>query len=271
MHRLMLFALLISAAGAAEPLTMVDGYAFLQVTVNGRPFRMLLDTGASSCALASDAAERAGLRYNHRVVVETEAGTRTVGASTAQVRVGSIEALDAEILVQPIDAVRQVDPKADGVLGQSFLGRFPFLVDYRKKRLLIGGEAEESGAALGTLLAAELVEGRLVVSVTLVEGGRPWRLAFDSGSQYLLLECGGGCPRFIEHAGIRTILTNLGDCKAEQGYLRRVQVGDIAVARPEALLIHRMPRPGREEGLLPVRMFSAVYVDAAHNQIRLAR
>jgi clan AA aspartic protease (TIGR02281 family) len=271
MHRLMLFALLISTARAAEPLTMVDGFAFLQVTVNGRPFRMLLDTGASSCVLAPDAAERAGLRYNHRVVVETEAGTRTVGASTAQVRVGNIEAFDAEIVVQPIDGIRKVDRKADGVLGQSVLGRFPFLVDYRKRRLLIGREAEESGAALGTLLAAEQVEGRLVVPVTLVKGGRPWRLAFDSGSRYLLLECGGGCPRFVEHTGIRTIYTNLGDCKVEQGYLRRVQVGDVTVARPETLLIHRMPRPGREEGLLPAHMFSAVYVDAARNQIRLAR
>src|SRR5215471_14835125 len=181
MYRLMLFAFLIfPAAHAAVPLTIVDGYAFLQVAVNGHVFRMLLDTGASSCALAPDAAERAGLHYNHRVVVETEVATRTVAAASARVEVGSLEAFDAEILVESIDGVRKVDPKADGILGQSFLSRFPFLVDFKRRSLLIGGEAEERGVTLGTLLAAEQVEGRLVVPVTLVDGGRPWRLALDS-------------------------------------------------------------------------------------------
>jgi hypothetical protein len=232
---------------------------------------MLLDTGASSCALAPDAAEYAGLRYDHRVVVETEAGARTVAASIARVAVGNMEAFDAEVVVQPLDGVRKVDPKADGVLGQSFLGRLPFLVDYKRKRLLIGAEAEERSVGLGAPLPAERLDGRMVVPVTLTEGGRPWWLALDSGSRYMLIECGGGCPRLAVHTGIGAIRTNFGECNVEQGRLRRVQVGDFALSRPEALLLDRTPGPGREEGLLPARMFSAVYVDAARRQVRLAR
>ena len=267
----MLLALVISGAHAAENLSVVEGYAFVQVSVNGHPFRMLLDTGASSCALNPEAARKAGLIYNHRVVVDTSAGSRTVPAANARVAVGSVEAFDAEILAQSIDGVRGVDSSVDGVLGQSFLGRFPYLIDYKKKRLLIGPEANERAATLGEALQAEQIEGRMVVGVKLAEGGRNWWLALDSGSQRLLVECGNGCPRLAEHIGDGEIRTNFGSRKAERGYLRRAEVGKLAIARPEALLIEGAPRPGREDGLLPARLFSAVYVDAARNQVRVAR
>jgi hypothetical protein len=270
MSRLLLLALMISTVQAATPLTVIDGYAFVRVTVNGQPFRMLLDTGHSSCALAPEAAQRAGLAYNHRVVVDTKAGSRTVPAASAHIAVAD-QIFDAEILAQSIEGVRKVDPKADGVLGQSFLDRLPYLIDYRNKRLLLGAEADERAATLGAPISAEQVEGRLVLPVILTDGGHPWRLALDSGSRHLLVECGSGCPRLAEHIGVGRILTNFGECHAEQGYLRRAQVGDITIARPEVLLIESVAQPGREDGLLPTRILSAVYVDAGHKQVRLAR
>ena len=157
MSRLMLLALIASASQAAVPLRVIDGYAFVQATVNGHPLRMVLDTGASSCALAPEAADRVGLRYDHRVVVESTTGTMTVGAGIANISLGDNQTADAEILRQPVDAVRGVDPRADGVLGQSFLGRFPYLINYKKKRLWIGPEADEQAVALGAPLAAERV------------------------------------------------------------------------------------------------------------------
>jgi hypothetical protein len=74
-----------------------------------------------------------------------------------------------------------------------------------------------------------------------------------------------------EHIGVGRILTNFGDRKVDQGYLRRAQVGDLAIARPEVLLIESVAPSNREDGLLPTRIFSAVYVDASHSQVRLAR
>jgi hypothetical protein len=262
---------MIHTAQAAVRLDVIDGYAFVQVAVNGHPFRMLLDTGASSCALASEAGRRASLAYDHRVVVETKAGNRTVPAASARITVGEFQAVDAEILVQSIDGVRKVDPEADGVLGQSFLGRYPYLIDYKKKRLLIGPDADARAAGLGAPIRAQQVEGRLMLPVNLLDGGRSWRLTLDSGSLHLLVECGQGCPGVAEHIGIGRIQTNFGDCKVERGYLRRAQVGNVTIVRPETLLVESTAQPGREEGLLPTRIFSAVYVDSRHNQVRLAR
>src|SRR5215472_2528939 len=125
MTRLMLFAILIHAVCAEEKLAVVDGYAFVQVRVNGKgPFRMLVDTGASSCTLSNEAATAAGLVYDHRVMVATAAGEHVLpAAGETRVQAGTVQASGVEMLAGPIDAVRQVDPNADGILGQSFLGR----------------------------------------------------------------------------------------------------------------------------------------------------
>jgi clan AA aspartic protease (TIGR02281 family) len=271
MARWILFAVLAGAAQAEVPLSVKGGYAFVQVLVAGQPFRMLLDTGASSCALTPEAARKAGLKYDHRVAVDTAAGSKVVPAGTARVSVGNVEAFDTEILAQSIDAVKTVDRNVDGVLGQSFLGRFPFLIDYKNKHLLIGVEADERAATVGAPIDTEEVAGRMVLPVALAEHGRTWRLALDSGSRRLLVECGYGCPRLAEHMGEAQIRTNAGDCSARQGYLRRIEIGKLAIGRVETLLIESAPQPGREEGLLPTAMFSAVYVNAGRNQVRLQR
>ena len=48
MSRLMLLAILISGAHAAENLTVIDGYAFVQVSVNGQVFRTTVDAEDTS-------------------------------------------------------------------------------------------------------------------------------------------------------------------------------------------------------------------------------
>ena len=269
MSHLLLLALFLQASYGAERLALIEGYAFVKVAVNGHAFRMLLDTGASSCALTPEAARRAGLAYDHRVVVETPAGNVVVPAATAHVELGTHN-LDAEILAQPLDGVRNVDSAADGVLGQSFLGRFPVLIDYKNKRLLIGAEAEQQSGTLSSPVSAERVQGRMVVPVTLGDG-KTWRLALDSGSERLLLECGRGCPRLAGYPGDTTILTNAGERQAQTGVVKGVRIGPIALSRAETLVITRTPAADREDGLLPAHLFSVVYVDPARNQVRFGK
>ena len=52
-----------------EKLTIVNGFAFVDVSIGGKgPFRMMIDTGATSCSLSPESAKAAGLVMDYRVV-----------------------------------------------------------------------------------------------------------------------------------------------------------------------------------------------------------
>src|ERR1019366_7992667 len=72
---------------------LVDGYAFVEVVINHRgPFRMLADSGATSCAMTPDAGPAAGLVYDHQVLLNAETGgERPIPAAYATVGVESVE------------------------------------------------------------------------------------------------------------------------------------------------------------------------------------
>lgn len=109
------------AAGvAARPNTETlfadrQGHFATDVTIDGRRLRMLVDTGATSCALTYEDAERAGLRVgpaDFRVPVQTANGT----TYAARVRIPSMRV--GNIVVQGVDGV--VMPR--GLLSTSLLG-----------------------------------------------------------------------------------------------------------------------------------------------------
>jgi hypothetical protein len=79
-----------------------------------------------------------------------------------------------------------------------------------------------------------------------------------------------GCPR-MERTGTGKIVTNAGHRDVEQGVLKRIDVGELAILRAETLLVEDSPGSGREDGLLPTHLFSAVYVDAGRRLVRLGR
>src|SRR5215468_2670542 len=94
----LLAALLVSIAGATAPLlenparmVLVDGYAFVSATINGHgPFILLIDTGASACALSPDLAKAAKLAFDQRTEVVTATGRQVVpSARSTRVQVGA--------------------------------------------------------------------------------------------------------------------------------------------------------------------------------------
>jgi hypothetical protein len=262
----------IPQTGAGEKLTIVNGYAFVDVSVGGRgPFRMMIDTGASSCSLTPKAARAARLTVDHQVALTTLAKERLVpAASNVPVRVGSVEAGGVEFLAMELDAVRTVDSRADGVLGQSFLSRLPYLIDYRRKFLWLGDEAGRQGGRLGTEIVAERAYGRMVLPVGMGPGSGRWRLALDSGASGLVMRCGGHCPQLWNARRGDAILTNSGACAVRRGIVRRVVVGTTIVRSVEAALLDGQAL-SFEDGVLPANWFSAVYVDSARNLVRLAK
>ena len=279
MIRSIVYAMLLAGSAMAgspamkngSKVALVDGYAFVEVVINHRgPFRMLVDSGATSCAMTPDAGRTAGLVYDHQVLLNAETGgERPIPAAYATVRVESVEANSVDVLSDRLEGVQRLNTKVDGVLGQSFLGRFPYLVDYQRKRLLLGDDARRASVQLGPEVAVTQAFGRIVVAVTLDPEEQLWRVILDMGASGLILQCGSQCPQLggLENAG--RIVTNAGDWRVRRGKTARLEVGGLAIAHAEVYLLD-MPAPADHDGLLPARWFSAVYVDAGRNVVRLA-
>jgi aspartyl protease family protein len=109
------------ASGAAVTIRMQeDGHFWADASVNGRPMRFLIDSGASVTAMSRDAADSLGLPpdpMNRQVVMETANGSVTADRSViAAMTLGSIQATDLPVVVSP--SFGEVN-----VLGMNFLNK----------------------------------------------------------------------------------------------------------------------------------------------------
>ena len=247
-----------------QVITVENGIVLVDVTVNQRgPFRMIVDTGAASCILRPAAARYAGLAFDHRTILAALGGETVVpAASNNVIQVGSRSESNVAVLTTELPQLRALHSKADGVLGQSFLSRTPYLIDYREKRLWFGAAATKRAKHLPVAVAAAGTSGRIVLPVVLEPGGRTWRLTLDSGASDIIVECREHCPntrskpsseRLITYAGEQTVLTST---------FRGVRVGGVALPPMNALIVSLPSPDDQDEGVLPTRLFSAVYVDS---------
>ena len=248
---------------AGEKITLREGFPFVDVMVNGRgPFRMLIDTGANASLLTPAAARKAELTFDHRVILTTFAGERVVpGASTNVIQVGGTVESGLPILVMDMPDVQLLNDRTDGVLGQSFLSRNPYLLDYEKKRLWLGLGATVQAARLPNSVIAVSSQGRTVLPVALEPGGAVWQLALDSGSTHLVLDCSTRCP---EASGIQhdsRLVTHTGQREVRRGTLRHVELGGQQMPASDAVLLENVVA-GWDDGVLPTRWFSAFYVSS---------
>jgi len=265
-----LFARGLAGGDSGQQIYLKDGYAFVSALVNGQgPFRLLIDTGAASCILTPDAARKAGLAFDHRVVLVTLGGEKTIpSAWNNTVQVGDRAESGVEIVVTEAPQLRKLDRRADGVLGQSFLSRSAFLVDFAQEKFWLGGEAVQRAGRLPIKVTASRAEGRTVLPVVLDPGTKPWRLTLDSGASHLMVQCAARCPRATDIRLGARILTYVGEQPASQGKLRRVEIGGVAIWFTDVVFLETSPPDDQDEGVLPAQWFSAIFVDG--DVVRLA-
>jgi hypothetical protein len=249
-----------SAEGAVvEHLESVGGHIFLnRVEVEGTGgLRFLLDTGAQSSAITPTAAARLRLVPRYQVEAVTAAGTRTVPAARAAgAGVPGAMAADVELMIDDLPGIPSDAGRVDGVLGQNFLTHFNYLLDYRHARILFEpGSLTKGRDGRGGAIPFELVDGRTVVPV----GGlsrRAWRLVLDTGTSHLVL--------FREFHGAtngRSVLnTVIGSVTVRTATVALIEIGGTAVGPVTAAIVPR--DAGRsEDGLLPGRLFHAIYIN----------
>jgi len=119
-------------------LTRVGGVWVADVLVNGRyAARFLVDTGASICVISPRLAAQAGLRPDpdaDPLRLMTLSGTTTGQLVTIpSLRIGSIESHDIRAVVHATGEM------FDGILGNTFLGRYSATLDQKRGVLSLEG------------------------------------------------------------------------------------------------------------------------------------
>lgn len=187
------------AAGAGEvvvPIALPMSRPVVEIELDGRPLRVLLDTGANVGLILSGAAARA-VGIDERSL--PEAGTFGTTLGPMQVRLAEVETLAfGGLAVGPLPAF--VSPRGwyniagetDSVVGYDVLSRFLVRIDYPRKRLWLRRESPAVpflGADYGSMRAAGVLvrEDPLgeVVVLAVHAGGVAERRGVRRGDQLL--------------------------------------------------------------------------------------
>jgi predicted aspartyl protease len=210
------------------------------VYVNGKgPLRMLLDTGAQSTSVSPDAAKRAGLRPTFAVEVQRVQGPSIAPVTQARtVASGGLAVEEVEVLITEPPAAAVIGP-LDGVIGQSFLSRTNYWVDYGRREIRWDPQGELAACLEGERLDFELVEGRPAMRGQVA--GEPRRLVLDTGASHLIL-FGGSAP-------------------ASRVTMTRVEQLTLGGLRWRGLTAGVLPATEREGGLLPGHLLKSFYVN----------
>lgn len=200
---------------------------------------MLVDTGAESSSLRPKVAERIGARAEYRVEQVSVAGSALTPAGPVAVRVGAAEDAGVEMLFSEIRYRR-----ADGILGQNWLSRHSYLLDFEKGRLVLDGEPPATGVRLDYRES----DGRPALKA--IVNGAEEELVVDSGADVLVL-----FRQLVRPSERVELATNVGAIEArldsalveiDGGFRRRIQSAQVVGTR--------------RAGLLPASVFRAIYI-----------
>jgi predicted aspartyl protease len=212
-----------------------------EVYVNGAgPFRMMIDTGNASSLIRPSLARKLGVRPAGSLEHATASGCRLVPAALLdEVRIGNVIEKMVEVMIADVQL-----SGVDGVLGQSWLIRHDYLLDYQNHRLVLDGPQPSEGVRAHLRSS----DGRPAI-LTEVDGRRE-ELIVDSGAQLLVLF--ERSPR----ASQALLLTNSHAVQAGTGSVK-VAIGE---SYRRSMPAARVNASVAGSGLLPAGIFRSVYV-----------
>jgi hypothetical protein len=235
-----------------------------EVRLNGQgPFRMIVDTGATSCSIRPAVARRLHLTAQYRVEDVTPAGNLMIpGTRAVEVQLGSTVAKEVAFLWQGMDGLGETGFDLDGVIGQTFLARYDYLLNYRTKELAIDAAEPVGGKRIGFSLASKRI---LIPAMHPEEGSL--RLVLDSAASNVFL---WGMQNAASSAS--TVLIGLnGKRSASILHMPILVIGDQVLQKLDAVLAPSPEVQKTEDGLLPTVLFQSVYVSNSQSFVKLRR
>lgn len=240
------------------PLRMAGGFALTDgVFINGAgPYTFLIDTGGQSSTISPELARRLRLQPSYAVMHVTAVAERAAPAHVvSNLTLGPAGLDDVEVIESAMEAVRRAAGPVDGILGQNFLGRFAWLLDWNRKVLRFDLDRTLSARHSGRRTEVDRSHGRLRVPVRI--GTDIFGLVLDSGASHLILF---ERPAALTKERESRIESATGGRAVIAGTLRRVSVGGVDIDEVPAAIARILGQS--EKGLLPVNLFRAVYADA---------
>jgi hypothetical protein len=247
------------------------GEIVVSVTVGARgPFRFLLDTGSTHTAVTDMLATAVDAVPVARTVMRAAAGSvgcLVVALPTVAVGGVSADGLTATALPQAAAAAlgRDVGQGVDGVLGQDFLSRFAFTIDYRRSQILWH---DADYVAPGIRLALVPAQDRWLVELpqpaTAPELAPTLRrFVPDSGADTLVLFGEHRAGRLITawRAGTSTLGSLTGERAVRTATVDGLRVGEATLDRQIAAVVPSTA-PDDPDGLLPLHLFASVFFSA---------
>lgn len=228
--------------GQVVPIAVRGPVAVVSVRLNGQgPFRMIIDTGASSCSIAPRVAGLLQLSAEYRVLDVTPAGKRLIPGS------------------------RSVE--VDGVLGQSLLSRFDYLLDYKSGQLALDSVERQSAARPGKQIKFARVAGRMLLpAMNPAEGSM--RLILDSAASNVLLWRAGDYQALGTTA---SLIAMNGRRAVNLIHMPMLVIGDQVLQRLDAVVAPSTDVDRQEDGLLPAGLFRSIYVSNSETYVKLRR
>ena len=166
----------------------------------------------------------------------------------------------------PPAAAAALGPGVDGVLGQDFLARFSFTIDYRRSRILWH---DADYVAPGTRLALVPAQDRWLVELpqpATTQGSAPTLRRFvpDSGADTLVLfgEHRAGCLITAWRAGTSALGSLTGERAVRTAIVDGLRVGEATLDRQLAAVVPSTA-PDDPDGLLPLHLFASVFFSAS--------
>lgn len=263
-------------AESAIKLKEINGCLWVvPVNIDGKgPFDFIIDTGSDDVAIDLDLVRELDIKPTSMMTLITSSGSRDVpaGYPLHNVQLGSqrIESINA--LAMDLPALKQ--HRIRGILGQSFLAQFNYLLNIKKREMTIEEGNELSARLIGNSakLNYQKLDGRWMIQVS-QKVGRTMNMVLDAGANEVVMYDTENLDLDIDHRSLRSVhvATNLGSRDLRAAYLRHFEVAGIMLRN----LVVVLDKNGKgdeahpEDGLLPARLFDGIYFNHSLRQVVL--
>ena len=229
------------------------GLPMVVATINGRPARLILDTGAESSIISVVAAKRLGItskydfaRSMHGIGQSMQAGDARLDSMS----LGGATLSYPRVLVGPV-ALTMGGVEPDGLLGASLLSDFDLDLDLPNRRLTLYDRMEcptvrpPWGGRITTLETTRSLSSHPFFPVQI--NGRTLSASLDSGAQRTVIaaraaqRAGLGAESRVPGSEVRARGAAGEILPAELHTLRDMRVGDVAVRTPVMVTALTLP------------------------------